>query len=231
MVPPPYLRVTLAGDHSHYLTTGSTALDAADVEAMIKHVTEHGYGTNSGTQLLILANPLDVEASTMTAWRAGVEYRTGAPLPKWDFTPSALMPAWISDETVHGPIPIAEFNGLQVWGSYGGALLIQSSYMPRHYTAVLATGGPNSDNNPVGFREHVNPAYQGLRHIPGRGPYPIQESFFHRLTVRKSVATYAPAWRLSAFACGSTKSSSNLGSARRARWIGASPKRTAASPF
>ena len=61
----------------------------------------------------------------MTAWRAGVEYRTGGPLPQWDFIPSALMPAWISDETIHGPVPAADFNGLQVWGSYAGALLIQ----------------------------------------------------------------------------------------------------------
>jgi hypothetical protein len=48
------------------------------------------------------------------------------------------------------------------------------------YAVLIATGGPNSDSNPVGFREHINPAYQGLRHIPGRGPYPIQESFFAR---------------------------------------------------
>ena len=41
---------------------------------------------------------------------------------------------------------------------------------------VLGAGG----SNPVGFREHVNPAYQGLRHIPGNGPYPIQSSFFGR---------------------------------------------------
>ena len=179
MVPPPYLGVTFAGDHKHYLTTNSTVLDATDVEGMIKHVTEHGYGTPSGAQLLILANPLDVEASGITAWRAGQEYRPGQ-VPKWDFIPSALMRAWISDETIHGPVPNAEYNGLQVWGSYGGALLIQTNYLPRYYAVVIATGGPNSDRNPVGFREHINPAYQGLRHIPGRGPYPIQESFFAR---------------------------------------------------
>ena len=68
---------TFAGDHKHYLTTNSTVLDATDVEGMIKHVTEHGYGTPSGAQLLILANPLDVEASGITAWRAGQEYRRG----------------------------------------------------------------------------------------------------------------------------------------------------------
>ena len=100
--------------------TGYTLLEPPDVEGMIKHVTAHGYGTLPGTQLLILTNPLDVEAATMTAWRANVEVHTGVEA-KWDFTPSALMPAWISDDTIHGPIPNAEFNGLQVWGSYGGA--------------------------------------------------------------------------------------------------------------
>ncbi|WP_082680752.1 hypothetical protein [Mycolicibacterium novocastrense] len=102
----------------------------------------------------------------------------GATVPKYDFIPSALMPAWISIEDIYGPIPNAEYNGLQVWGSYNNALVIKSNYMPRYYAALVATGGPNSDSNPVGFREHINPAYQGLRHIPGRGPYPIQESFF-----------------------------------------------------
>ncbi|MEZ0354090.1 hypothetical protein [Mycobacterium sp. pR1184] len=179
MVPPPYLGVTFAGDHKHYLTTASTVLDALDVENMLHHVKEHGYGMHPATQLVILLNPLDFDASLMSSWKAGVEYRTGQ-TPKWDFIPSALMPAWISNETIHGPIPNAEYNGLQVWGSYGGALVIQSNYVPRYYTAVVATGGPNSDANPVGFREHVNPAYQGLRHIPGHGPYPLQDSFYVR---------------------------------------------------
>jgi hypothetical protein len=147
---------------------------------MINHVIEHGYGTHPAVQLVLIVNPLDFDASGISAWKAGVEYRTGAPLPKWDFIPSALMPAWISAETIHGPVPNADFNGLQVWGSYGGALVIKSNYMPNGYAALAATGGPNDSANPVGFREHVNTAYQGLRHIPGRGPYPIQESFFAR---------------------------------------------------
>ncbi|WP_232001831.1 hypothetical protein [Mycobacterium sp. 852014-52450_SCH5900713] len=179
MVPPPYLGQTFDGTHTHYLTTASTVLDPADVEGMIKHVTQHGYGTHPATQLVILVNPLDFEAAGISAWKAGVEARAGQ-VAKWDFIPSALMPAWISAETIHGPIPNAEYNGLQVWGSYGGALMIQSNYVPRYYAAVVATGGPNSDANPVGFREHVNAAYQGLRHIPGHGPYPLQDSFYVR---------------------------------------------------
>jgi hypothetical protein len=56
--------------------------------------------------------------------------------------------------------------------------MTQDKYMSRGrvHTEVAAL----LDSNPVGFREHINPAYQGLRHIPGRGPYPIQESFFAR---------------------------------------------------
>lgn len=184
MVPPPYLGQTFDSTHSHYLTSGSTVLDAADAENLIRHVQEHGYGvpgTSNSATLLLMMNPLDVEDAAVTSWRAGVEYRTGAPLPKHDFIPSALMPAWISNETVHGPIPNAEFNGLQVWGSYGSALLIQSNYVPKGYVALVATGGPGNDANPVGFREHINPAYQGLRHIPGHWVgYPLQDSFFAR---------------------------------------------------
>lgn len=180
MVPPPYLGKTFSGSHSHYLVSGSTILDAADVEGMIRHLLEHGYGTHPAAQLVLIVNPIDFDLSVISAWKAGVEYRSGAPLPNYDFIPSALMPAWISNETIHGPIPNAEYNGLQVWGSYANALVIKSNYMPIGYATVIATGGPNSDVNPVGFREHVNPAYRGLRHIPGRGPYPIQESFFAR---------------------------------------------------
>jgi hypothetical protein len=79
-----------------------------------------------------------------------------------------------------GAVPATDFYGLQVWGSYANTLVIHSNYMPLGYTVVLATGGPNSENNPIGFREHVNPAYQGLRHIPGQGSYPIVDSFFAR---------------------------------------------------
>jgi hypothetical protein len=180
MVPPPYLGTTFDGTHTHYLTSGATVIDAADIEVMLHHIHEHGYGLDPTSQMLILANPLDVDASGMTAWRAGIEYRSGAPLPKFDFIPSAALPAYLSNETVHGAIPPSDWNGLRVWGSYGNAWLLQSTYVPRGYVAVMACSGPNSDTNPVGVREHINPAYQGLRHIPGQGPYPLVDSFYAR---------------------------------------------------
>lgn len=180
MIPPPYLGKVFDGTHTHYLATASTTLDSPHIEALLHHVTEHGYGKRPGTTMLVLLNDTDFEASRISAWRAGVEYRTGGPLPKWDFIPSALMPAWISDETIHGLVPDAKYNNLDVWGSYGGALVIKSLYIPSGYVAAVATGGPNSDMNAVGFREHVDPDYQGLRHIPGSGPYPILDSFYQR---------------------------------------------------
>ncbi len=179
MVPPAYLGNTFDGNHTHSLTSGSTTIDSADIEDMIRHVTEHGYGRfgAQGGQLIILAHPNQVE--DMTFWRAGVEYAAGK-TPKWDFIPSQAAPAYFTTEHLVGAIPPADFNGLQVQGSYGDAWLIESHYVPAGYVIVAATGGLDSDMNPVGFREHPNPAYQGLRHIPGRGPYPLVDSYYVR---------------------------------------------------
>ena len=179
MVPPDYLGQMFDGTHTHYLTGGSLNIDSADIEAMIHHITEHGYGQfgSQGGQLIILANPN--EAEDMTFWRAGVEYATGKK-PKWDFIPSQAAPAYFTTEHLVGAVSPADFNGLRVLGSYGDAWLIESHYVPAGYVIVAATGGHDSDMNPVGFREHVNPAYKGLRHIPGAGPYPLQDSFYAR---------------------------------------------------
>lgn len=179
MVPPSYSGVNFDGAHMHYLTSGSTHLDSQDIEDMIRHITHHGYGRfgAQGGQLVILANPNQIE--DMTFWRAGVEYATGK-TPKWDFVPSQAAPAYFTTEHPVGAIPPADFNGLQVKGSYGDAWLIESNYVPSGYVIVAATGGLDSAMNPIGFREHENPAYQGLRHIPGRGPYPLQNSFYAR---------------------------------------------------
>ena len=129
MIPPPYLGTVFDGSHTHYLTSGSTVLDAADVEIMIHHVIEHGYMYFPASTLLLLMNPVDFETSQVTAWRAGIEYRAGAPVPNHDFIPSALMPAWISNELIHGSIPAADFNGLQVWGSYANASVIHTNFL------------------------------------------------------------------------------------------------------
>ena len=73
MIPPPYLGKTFDGTHTHYLVNMSTVLGPTDIEAMINHVQEHGYGLHSATTMLILLNPTDFETSGISAWRANVE--------------------------------------------------------------------------------------------------------------------------------------------------------------
>lgn len=179
MKPPDHMGRSFAANHTHYLTTQSATLDSADVELGIRHIAEHGYGSTQAARFLLLANPNDVEMSGITSWRSGVEYAAGK-LPKFDFIPSSNAPARITNERVEGAVPPADYNGLDVTGSYGRALLIESYFIPQGWAAIVATTGVGSESNVVGFREHTNPAYRGLRIIPGVGPYPLQESFLAR---------------------------------------------------
>ena len=67
-------------------------------------------------------------------------------------------------------------------GSYGYCTLIESAYVPAGYFAVVATGGPQSPANVIGFHESPDPAQRGLRQIPGADwtPYPIVGSYHVR---------------------------------------------------
>lgn len=178
ITPPPYLGKTFASTTTHYLPSGAAQIDSQDIEVAISLVTDKGYGRSQGSQLLILANPTDGEY--ITTWKSGVASRSGGPLAKWDFIRSSTAPAYLTQETIVGKVPPGDFNGLPVQGSYGPAWLIHSNYIPAGYVAVVASSGPNSQNNPVAIRVHPNTQYQGLRVIPGHGPYPIQESFAAR---------------------------------------------------
>ncbi|MDV8008623.1 hypothetical protein [Rhodococcus sp. IEGM 1318] len=185
MTPPPHAGITFPSADSHYLASGSALVDSADVEDLIAKVKSKGYGLQAGTQLLILANP--VEGELIQAFKKGLESRprigaeTTAPVAKYDFIPSASAPAYLTEENIVGQIAPAEYGSLPVAGSYGPSWLIESAFVPAGYIAVVASGGPNSERNPVAFRQHVNPAYQGLRMISGSVPaFPLQDSFFQR---------------------------------------------------
>lgn len=179
VVPPPHMGQTFGANTNHYLTTGSATLDAADLEQAIKLVKRFGYGVVDSARVVVLAHPDDIENSGITAFRAGESHADGK-LAKFDFIVSSNAPAYLTNLEIRGAVPPPEYNGLKVIGSYGGALVIESFFLPRGYVAVVATGGPNSPTNVIGFREHKQQQYTGLRLIPGDGPYPLVSSYMQR---------------------------------------------------
>ncbi|MDP0398754.1 hypothetical protein [Tsukamurella strandjordii] len=186
MVPPAYLGKEFPANTNHYFSTHSTVLDSRDIEDGMKLLTDKGYGTkSSNSTLLIIANEATLEV--MTDWRRGLPSRapeageTEAPTARYDFVLSAGAPAYLTDEQVIGKIAPESFNGLDVIGSYGPAMVVTNHLIPAGYVLVLATGGPNSDLNPVAFREHPAVNYQGLRTIAGnQNSYPLIDSFLSR---------------------------------------------------
>lgn len=178
MVPPPYLGKTFDGTHNHYLVSQGDVIDSGDLDAAITHVIEHGYGVDPISKLIAFMNP--VEADEVSKFKAGAENNNDA-VANHDFVPSQGAPAYLQPDNIVGQIAPANFNGLKIDGSYGPVWVVRSQYIPAGYFGVVATEGPNSSNNAVSVRQHINPAYQGLRAIPGPVPaYPIQESFWSR---------------------------------------------------
>lgn len=177
MTPPPHAGLDFPSTTSHYLASGNAAVDPGDLLDAIDQVRSKGFGINVGTRLIVLCHP--AEAEEISTFRAGQE--ANGVISKHDFIPSASAPAYLTAENVVGQVAPGEFGGLEVLGSYGPAWILPSYFVPQGYLAVVATGGPNSSLNPVAFRQHENPAYQGLRMIPGRDQrYPLQDSFFQR---------------------------------------------------
>lgn len=177
LAPPPHAGLTFPSSISHYLASGNAALDPGDLTEAIDAVRLKGFGVSANTRLIVLCHPH--EAEEIAGFRAGVE--SNGVTSKFDFIPSSSAPAYLTAENVVGLVAPGEFGGLEVAGSYGPAWIIPSYFVPQGYIAVVATGGPNSIQNPIAFRQHENPAYQGLRMIPGRDQrYPLQDSFFQR---------------------------------------------------
>lgn len=177
LTPPPHDGQEFPSSTSHYLASNNAAIDPGDLVDAIDQVRSKGFGTSATTRLIVLCNP--AEAEEISTFKAGIE--TNGVTSKFDFIPSETAPAYLTPENIVGQVAPGEFGGLPVSGSYGPAWVIPSYFVPQGYLAVVATGGPNSSLNPVAFRQHVNPAYQGLRLIPGNQQrYPLQDSFFAR---------------------------------------------------
>ncbi|MFP1155105.1 hypothetical protein ACK280_23930 [Mycobacterium sherrisii] len=177
MVPPAYLGKEFQTAHQHYLVSGSDTIDSGDLETATRMVAEHGYGSEPNSRLLALMNP--AQAEVVASFKAG-EQNAPDIIAKHDYIPSQGAPAYLQPENIVGQVAPESFNGLKVQGSYGPVWIIQSDFIPEDYFTVVATYGANSSDNVIGFREHPQRQYQGLRTIPGLGPYPLTDAFFQR---------------------------------------------------
>lgn len=179
MQPAPFAGQEFSTPHVHYLVTNNAGIDSGDVENAIRQVREHGYGiAESGQTLLLLLHPN--QAETVMSWKKGATNANSA-VAKYDALPSVGAPAFEIPGQIVGQQAPAELFGVPIIGSYGPALVVESYFIPNNYFAVVATSGPNSLTNAVGVRENVQPAYRGLRYIPGNIPaYPLQDSFLTR---------------------------------------------------
>lgn len=170
-VPPPSGGTVFDGTHNHYLTSGAATIDGQDLADGIDHVAHHGYPG----QLLVLAHPQEMKR--IRGFRAGV----GAPASPYDFIPAKGAPAFLSADEIIGDRAPERLGRIKLEGSFGPAWVAEHPLIPKGYILTLSTDGPNSQYNPVSFRQHPNPALQGLRLVKGRTPnYPLIDSFYSR---------------------------------------------------
>lgn len=177
-VPPSYKGVSFDGNHSHYLKSNNTQIDSGDFEDAVNHLTEHGYGWDTGTQIVCFANRAEV--NEMRKWRFGATNRNSA-VANFDFVPAQGQPALIvpnAEGLLGGQAP-AVWNGMRVTGSYMDVIIIEEPLLPAGYCLFMSTGGVNADENIVGVREHANPDWRGLKLLPGnQNRYPLIDGYY-----------------------------------------------------
>jgi hypothetical protein len=177
-VPPAFGPYTFSGSENHYITSGAATVDGGDLDAMALKISQKGYGKLQGSQMILLVNP--TQLATIRTFRVA----TGS---SYDFIPAAGGAPWLLPTNTGGvvfpqggSIP-SQVNGLPVAGAYGPWLVIENDYIPSGYMVGIATGGQMQATNPVGIREHQNPALRGLRLVKGRtADYPLIDSFYNR---------------------------------------------------
>lgn len=175
--PPPYKGNTFTTTHNHFLLSGTdNSYDPADIEALLTALTEHGYDELNGYRLVIMMN--SANTSLIKTFRYGVN---GA---NYDFIPvQGTSPFYLPQDTLlMGQQPAANsVPGFKVIGQYGPALIVEEDYIPSGYLFEFATGGQDSLQNPVGFREHANTNLRGMRLVKGPNPdYPLIDSYYVR---------------------------------------------------
>lgn len=175
-IPPSYKGVDFDGTHNHFLTTNGL-LGPTNVEDAINHLTEHGYGWDTGTQIVAFVNR--AQLNLVRTWRFGQTYN--GQVANYDFVPALGQPATMvanAEGLLGGQAP-ATWNGLRVSGAYQDVMFIEEPLMPAGYMFFLSTGGANADENIVGIREHESPAWRGLKLMPGNQQrYPLVDGYY-----------------------------------------------------
>lgn len=177
-VPPSYKTNTFTSTHNHYLASGAATVDSGDLDEVTDHIEHHGYLPSEGVEIVLMVNK--AEGDVIRQFRSIANGGTA----KYDFipaqgTPSLLMP--LDMQTGDARRPAATLRGLKVIGAYGDLTIVQEDYIPAGYMVAFGTGGSNSLTNPIGIREHRNPALRGLRLVKGRSnDYPLQDSYYQR---------------------------------------------------
>lgn len=180
VVPASYKGKSFTGGHSHYMVSGSALIDSGDLDDAYENIAEHGFGLEQGTTFVAMLNRTQVKE--VRKFRQGQVNNNGV-VAQYDFIPAPTQPALIvpNADGLIGDLPPATWNGLPVTGSYAGILIVEESYIPEGYMLLFGTGGSGDLQNLVGLREHANPAYRGLRLLPGNQQnYPLVDSFYSR---------------------------------------------------
>jgi hypothetical protein len=172
-VPPTYKHVTFAGSHNHYVISGNTAVTSANLTALALLTEEHGYTLQGGYRNVLLVNKQ--EADIIKVFRTA----TGA---AFDFVPNPAYyggAVFVPNTGTYVGGPTGTVKG--EIGTYGPFHIVEEGYIPAGYLVSVVTGGQNNISNPIGYREHNNPSYRGLKVIPGqRSDYPLLDSFYRR---------------------------------------------------
>ena len=179
-VPPAYRSTTFTSTHSHYLVSGNSSVDSGDLEDAYEHIAEHGYSIENGTTIVHLCNRQEIKE--IRKFKMG-EVNNNSVEANYDFVPARTQPAQFLDSPLGllGSLPPDSWNGMRVSGSYDDALIIENDFIPPGYILTFGTGGLGNLQNLVGFREHKNPVYRGLRVMPGNDQrYPLVESYYTR---------------------------------------------------
>lgn len=172
-VPPPVGSYTHSGTHNHYITSGGAQVTSANLDALDVELGHHGYNLLNGYTLVLWVNKQEADRIRQFKTATGAAY---------DFVPNPTLyggKIWVPDngKYVGGPEGVVEGE----IGTYGPFHIVEESSIPAGYMVALASGGEAHLNNPIGIREHANPAYRGLKIIPGqRSQYPLIDSFYRR---------------------------------------------------